>query len=80
AVFHYELDNQQLTAVGGATNFNRLINADRTVGQGFEVDFDAYLTDSLMVTFGASYNDTEIRDRDLAVQPCGGGCTVTDPV
>ena len=80
AVFHYELDNQQLTAVGGAINFNRLINADRTVGQGFEVDFDAYLTDSLMVTFGASYNDTEIRDRDLAVQPCGGGCTVTDPV
>ena len=28
---------------------------------------------------GASYNDTEINDPGLAIQPCGGGCTVLDP-
>jgi iron complex outermembrane receptor protein len=81
SVFRYEVDNQQLNAVGGALNQTILLNADKTVGQGFEVDFDAYVTDALMVTFGASYNDTEIQDDDLAVAPCGSGmCTVTDPV
>ena len=64
-VFHYTVDDQQLTAVGGATNFNTLINAEETEGQGFELDFEAYLTDNLLVTLGASYNDTEINDPDL---------------
>jgi iron complex outermembrane receptor protein len=78
-VFHYTVDDQQLTAVGGATNFNTLINAKESNGQGFEVDFESYLTDNLLVTVGASYNDTEIDDATLAVAPCGGGCTVLDP-
>ncbi len=78
-VFYYTVDDQQLTAVGGATNFNTLINAEETVGNGFEIDLDSYLTDNLLVTFGLSYNDTEIEDDDLAIQPCGGGCTVLDP-
>jgi iron complex outermembrane receptor protein len=47
---------------------------------GFELDFDAYLTDQFLVTFGASLNDTEIDDPNLSTQPCGGGCTVLDPV
>lgn len=79
SVFHYTVDDQQLNAVGGALNQTVLLNADKTVGQGIELDFDAYLTDHLMVTFGASYNDTEIQDAGLAVAPCGGGCTVLDP-
>lgn len=85
AVFHYNVDNQQLNAVGGGTNQTILLNADKAVGQGVEVDFDAYLTDNLMMTFGASYNDTEIQDADLVVGVCGGTfgaaphCTVTDP-
>ncbi|MHB8911235.1 MAG: TonB-dependent receptor [Lysobacter sp.] len=85
AVFHYTVDNQQLNAVGGGTNQTILLNADKAVGQGFEVDFDAYLTDNLMMTFGASYNDTEIKDADLAVQVCGASfgnppnCTVNNP-
>jgi iron complex outermembrane receptor protein len=32
-----------------------------------------------VVTAGLSYNDTEIKDDELAVQVCGSGCTVTDP-
>lgn len=79
ALFRYTVDDQQLTAVGGAANVARLVNADRTVGQGAELDLQAWLTDRLFVTLGASYNDTEIQDRDLAVFGCGGGCTMRDP-
>ena len=79
-LFRYEVDGQQLIAVGGASNSAVLLNADESVGQGFELDLEAYLTDHLLVTLGGSYNDTEIRDAGLAVAPCGGGCTVTDPL
>ncbi|MEX0733832.1 MAG: TonB-dependent receptor [Steroidobacteraceae bacterium] len=79
-VYKYTMDNQQLTAVGGAANFNTLINADQTDGQGVELDFETYLTDNFFITFGASYNDTEIDDPGLGVQVCGGGCTFLDPV
>ncbi len=79
-VYKYTMDDQQLTAVGGGTNFNTLINANQVDGQGFELDLEAILTDNLLVTFGLSYNDTEIDDSSLAVQSCGGGCTVLDPV
>ena len=78
-VFQYTVDDQQLTAVGGQTNFNTLINADQTDGYGMEIDLESYFTDNLFVTFGASYNHTEIDDPNLAVQPCGSGCTVLDP-
>jgi len=32
------------------------------------------------MTFGASYNPTKINDPNLTVAPCGGGCTVLDPI
>jgi len=79
-VFRYNVDDQQIIAVGGGSNIATLLNADRSVGQGFELDLEAYLTDSLLVTLGSSYNDTEIKDRNLTVPGCGGGCTVTDPL
>jgi iron complex outermembrane receptor protein len=78
-VFRYDVDGQQLIAVGGAANTAILLNADKTRGQGFELDLEAYITDHLLVTLGSSYNDTEIDDPDLKVAGCGGGCTVTDP-
>ena len=78
-VFRYDVKDQQIIAVGGASNSAVLLNADKTLGQGFELDLEAYVTDSLLVTLGSSYNDTEIKDADLAVAVCGGGCTVTDP-
>ena len=78
-VFHYTIDNQQLNAVGGSGNTTILLNADKSVGQGFEFDGQAYLTDDFLVTLGFSYNDTQIKDSTLAVAPCGGGCTVLDP-
>jgi len=78
-VFHYEVKDQQLTAVGGASNAVRLLNADKTVGQGAELDFEAFLTDDLLMTLGFSYNDTEIQDDGISVGTCAA-CTVTDPV
>ena len=75
----YTVKNQQLTAVGGQANFNRLINVGKSTGQGFELDTQAYLTDQLLVTLGASYNGTQIKDGNLAISACGNGCTVTDP-
>ena len=79
-VYSYTMDDQQLTAVGGATNFNTLINADETDGQGVELDFEAFITDGLRISVGASYNDTEIDDPSLGVQVCNSGCTVLDPI
>jgi iron complex outermembrane recepter protein len=78
-VFSYTVRNQQLTAVGGQSNFNRLINASKSTGQGFELDTRAYVTDQLLVSMGASYNGTQIKDGNLAISACGSGCTVTDP-
>jgi iron complex outermembrane receptor protein len=78
-VFDYQMKNQQLTAVGGSTNFATLVNAKKTEGHGFELDAEAFLTDHLMVTAGTSYNFTKIKDPNLYTTVCGSGCTVLDP-
>jgi len=78
-VFNYTIKNQQLTAVGGAANFNQLVNAKKGTGRGFELDFQMLATDQLLLTTNGSYNKTRIKDKDLGVQPCSGGCTVLDP-
>ncbi|MCK9192464.1 MAG: TonB-dependent receptor [Nevskia sp.] len=78
-IFRSDVNNQQLTAVGGGSNFNRLLNADKSVLQGAELDFKAYLAERLLLTLGGSYNFTEIKDPNLFVAPCGSGCTVLDP-
>jgi iron complex outermembrane recepter protein len=78
-VFYYEAKDLQLTAVGGGANFNRLLNADKAEGYGFEFNAEAEPVDRLVLTAGLSYNHTEIKDPNLFTQPCGGGCTVLDP-
>ena len=78
-VFTYEVEDIQLTAVGGGANFNRLLNADKAKGYGFELDIEAKPIENLLVTAGLSYNHTELDDSDLATAPCGSGCTVKDP-
>ncbi len=79
-VFHYEVKDLQLTAVGGAGgNANVLVSAKKATGQGLEMDLQAYLSDRLLATLGVGYNDTRIRDAKLSVSPCAA-CTVTDPM
>jgi iron complex outermembrane receptor protein len=78
--YKYEVDGQQVTAVGGEYNTATLLNVDKTEGYGLEADIELTPTGNWLMTFGASYNPTKIRDKNLAVAPCGGGCTVTDPI
>ena len=75
----FEMTDQQLTAVGGEFNSATLLNADKTKGHGLEADIEWIPSGNWFMTFGASWNPTEIVDSDLTVAPCGGGCTVTDP-
>ena len=79
SAFRYNVKDLQLTAVGGASNANRLLNAAKASGQGFELDVTAYLTENLLATLGLGYNDTKIKDSGIAVAVCAQ-CTVTDPL
>lgn len=80
ALFYYIIDDIQLSAIGGQTQGNQLINADKGTGYGFEVDFDYRVLQNLSIGGGFSYNNTELKDDTLTVAPCGSGlCTVLDP-
>jgi iron complex outermembrane receptor protein len=80
AIYRYEVDGQQMTAVGGQYNVATLLNADKTEGYGFESDINWLPAPEWLATLGISYNHTKIRDPRLTIAPCGGGCTVTDPI
>ena len=79
AAFNYFMQDQQLTAVGGEANFNRLVNADNTIGRGVEAELIFLPITSLEVSAGLSYNQTRIDDPNLAVQGCGAPCKMLDP-
>ena len=79
SIYDYTIEDQQLTVVGGNSNVNRLINADKTKGKGAEFDFEAAVSTALRVSAGASYNYTQIRDGSLSVNKCAQ-CTVTNPL
>lgn len=78
--YYFETDDQQLTAIGGAGNFNQLLNADQVIGYGFELDIELHPVDRLDVTLGLSLNETEIQDEGLEVGVCAAPCTVRDPI
>ena len=87
SVFDYRIKDKQLTAGTGSINQNQLINADKVIGRGVELDFQANLSDALSFTAGYSYNFTKIEDPNLFVQYCGNygntadhsvGCTPTN--
>jgi len=80
SVFYYKVSDQQLTAVGGTGNVASLLNADKAVGYGFELDGEYFLTADLVVAASVSYNHTELQDDTISVPACGGGCTVTNPL
>lgn len=78
AIFHYFMQDQQLTAVGGETNFNRLLNAEGSIGRGVEAELIFVPIKTLEISAGLSYNQTRIDDPNLAIQGCGAPCTVLD--
>lgn len=73
SAFSYRVKDQQLTAVGSTSNTNTLLNASKATGQGFEVNLDLLPTDQLMLTLGASYNDTKLKDASLYDVRAGSG-------
>jgi iron complex outermembrane receptor protein len=82
-VYKYTMHDQQLTAVGGATNVTQLLNAKKTEGYGAEFDMEAYLTPNFILTAGGSYNHTKLEDPSLSVAPCAApayNCHVLDPL
>jgi len=78
AVFYYTVDDPQFTAVGGAGNLVQLVNANKGEAWGLELESAFQITPEFLVTLGVAYNNTEIKDENLAVGICAQ-CTVTNP-
>jgi len=89
-VYYFKTKDLQLSAVGGNTNANLLLNADAVKGHGFEAELEARPARGLTMTAGVSYNNTKIHDSDLTVAACGATrldtfpnvslCTILDPI
>lgn len=76
AAYKYTVEDQQVSAVGGAGNLIQLVNLDETKGYGFEMDAQFQISDYFSVDVGYSYNNTEINDALTRVGLCGSGqCT-----
>ncbi len=81
ALYHFVMDDQQFTAIGGASNLVQLVNAEEGTGTGIDLDAAVLISENFVVTAGLSIADTEIRDPRLRVAPCGSGqCSVLDPI
>jgi iron complex outermembrane receptor protein len=80
--YYFKTKDLQLSAVGGGTNANLLLNADAVKGYGLETELEARPAPGLTLTAGVSYNHTRIHDSDLTVETCGSvpRCTVLDPI
>lgn len=78
--YYFSTDDQQLTAVGGAGNFNQLLNADKVRGHGVELEARVNPIDRMQITAGYSLNETEIDDPNLEIAVCAIGCAVRDPI
>ncbi len=70
--YYYDVSNQQLSAVGGATNVTQLINAAHTIGYGSELEFEAHPVPNLTFNISGSLNITRIEDPNLVVAVGGG--------
>ncbi len=71
SVFYYNVDDMQLSIIGGASNTNQVINANKGTATGWEIDLQWLVTENVVATFGYAYNNTEIKDEGLSVVPCG---------
>jgi outer membrane receptor protein involved in Fe transport len=81
ALYHYEIEDQQFSAIGGAGNLTQLVNAEKGLGDGVEIEGDFQVTDRLTLRAGFAFNQTEIEDPNLRVATCGSGqCTPLDPI
>ena len=75
-VFNYDVKDLQLTEVGGGANSNTVKSAKKATGRGLEVTLDLLPIDNMVLHLSGSINDTKIKDPNLTVGGCGGGCTM----
>jgi iron complex outermembrane recepter protein len=80
SVFNMTIEDQQFTAIGGAGNFNQLLNAEEGRASGFEAEGQWLPTDNLSFAASVSYNQTRINDPNLTVGACGAPCTILNPI
>ncbi len=82
SLYSFRNDDQQLTATGGEANTNQLLNAEHVNGWGVETEIDFLVSENLLLSANASYNDTEIDDPNLRDDLCGSAptCTRLDPI
>lgn len=79
--YYYKVDDMQLSVIGGASNVNQVINADKGTAIGLDLDAEWLATDNLLITGGIAVTQTQIEDPTLGTVPCGSGmCTPTDPI
>jgi iron complex outermembrane receptor protein len=84
-VYAYKVKDQQLSAVGGSSNQTTLLNADKAIGRGVEIDLQARPIEPLLLTANGSYNFTKLEDKNISLFPCGAtavfapNCTVEGP-
>ncbi len=78
-IYGFVMHDQQVTAVAATTNSTDLVSIDRTDGRGVEFDLEIGPNANWAFTLGGSYNDTEIKDSNLAVAKCSN-CVVLDPL
>ncbi len=82
-IYQFNIDDFQLTKIGGAANASSLVNAEEVSGHGLEMNIEYFVNASLILDLGVSVNETSINDPDLSVNGCGSasllyGCSVTD--
>ena len=70
--YYYDVSNQQLSAVGGASNVTQLVNAAHTIGYGSELEFEAHPVPNLTFNVSGSLNITRIEDPSLVIAVGGG--------
>jgi iron complex outermembrane recepter protein len=68
--YFYDIKDQQLTAVGGSANVIQLINAQKTLGKGSELEIELHPITNLTFNLSGSFNETRIEDPTLGVAPC----------
>lgn len=80
SAFYYEVEELQLTAVGGEdpTGGISLLNADKGAGYGLELDAFWRLSRTIALSGGVGYTKTRIREPGLSTGACAS-CTILDP-
>lgn len=79
AMFSYNIEDQQVTAVGGEDINNRLLNVADTKSYGFELEAEFSLNQHWRIDSGVSFTESKIDDPSLSVSVCPL-CTITDPL